>query len=179
VPGSFDGFPTATCVDAGLRKTAIFCTDELGLNTKFADREELVIIPHDAGQVTSILEYYYQHPEEIRSIAERGSRRIKQLYSYEAQILPRINLLRREIQHAGQSQEEIQRTLSARRKKSSRSEVTFGLLAGLKKRTPTWVMSLLRRGVHVLRSSKRLLALLKRVLPAPLLRFLARLRDAD
>jgi glycosyltransferase involved in cell wall biosynthesis len=178
VPGSFDGFPTATCVDAGLRKTAIFCTDELGLNTQFADREELVIIPHDAGQVTSILEYYYQHPEQLKNIAEKGSRRIKQLYSYEAQILPRINLLRQEIQRAGQSQEEIRHTLNVRRKKSKRSEATFGLLAGLKKRTPAWLMNLLRRGMHTLRSRKRLLVLLKRVLPAPLLRFLTRLRDS-
>ena len=30
--GSFDGFPTASCIDAGLRKTAIFCTDPLDLN---------------------------------------------------------------------------------------------------------------------------------------------------
>jgi hypothetical protein len=128
--------------------------------------------------VTSILEYYYQHPEEIRNIAEKGSRRIKQLYSYEAQILPRINLLRQEIQRAGQSREEIRRTLNARRKKSKMSEATFGLLTGLKKRIPPWVMNLLRRGMHTLRSRKRLLALLKRVLPAPLLRFLAKLRDS-
>ncbi|MCK7520977.1 MAG: glycosyltransferase [Ignavibacteriales bacterium] len=33
--GSFDGFPTASCTDAGLRKTAIFCSDELNLNDKY------------------------------------------------------------------------------------------------------------------------------------------------
>ena len=95
-PGSFDGFPTASCVDAGLRKTAIFCTDELGLNlnpfsdsSQFVEGEEIVIIPHDADQITGIIERYYHNPEQLKAIAESGSIRIKRLYGFEAQILPR------------------------------------------------------------------------------------------
>jgi len=107
-PGSFDGFPTGSCVDAGLRKTAIFCTDELGLNKNFfIDRQDIVIIPHDAAMITSILENYYHEPEKLKTICETGSLRIKHLYSYEAQIVPRINLLRGEIENADRSKNAI------------------------------------------------------------------------
>jgi len=45
--GAFDGFPTGSCVEAGLRKVAVFCTDELKLNNHFTNNEEIVIIPHE------------------------------------------------------------------------------------------------------------------------------------
>ncbi|HEX7494805.1 MAG TPA: glycosyltransferase [Bacteroidales bacterium] len=102
--GSFDGFPTGSCVDAGLRKTAIFCTDELGLNTKaFSNGDEIVIIPHNAESITRTIEGYYHDPEKLKSISERGSLKIKQLYSFEAQILPRISLLKKEVELAERS----------------------------------------------------------------------------
>ncbi len=103
--GSFDGFPTGCCVDAGLRKTAIFCTDELGLNKikAFSEGEEIVIIPHNAATITRTVESYYHNPGKLKALAEKGSLKIKQLYSFDAQILPRINLLKNEIEHAEQS----------------------------------------------------------------------------
>jgi glycosyltransferase involved in cell wall biosynthesis/SAM-dependent methyltransferase len=100
-PGSFDGFPTGSCVDAGLRKTVIFCTDELGLNNNyFSEGNEIVIIPHDAEKITSIIENYHDRPEKLKDISENGCLRIKQLFNYDAQILPRINLLKNEIDQA-------------------------------------------------------------------------------
>ncbi len=107
-PGSFDGFPTGSCVDAGLRKTAIFCTDELNLNKKvfsdgneFVPGEELIIIPHNAKTITSMIEAYYYNPHKLKAISENGSRTIKRLFGFEAQMLPRINLLKKEIELAG------------------------------------------------------------------------------
>ena len=70
--GNFDGFPTGTCVDAGLRKTALFCTDELHMNAHFIEDEEIVIIPHDAVQIVDIIESYYRDPEKLKRVAENG-----------------------------------------------------------------------------------------------------------
>ncbi len=118
-PGSFDGFPTGSCVDAGLRKTAIFCTDELNLNKKvfsegneFVEDKEIVIIPHDAVRITSIIESHYHDPKKLKTISENGSLRLKQLFGFEAQILPRINLLRAEIELADSSRRVIRKTIN-------------------------------------------------------------------
>ena len=121
-PGSFDGFPTGSCVDAGLRKTAIFCTDELGLNKKFFfDRQDIVIIPHDSARITSIIESYYHDSGKLKKICEAGSLRIKLLYSYKAQILPRINLLKNEIENAERSKKAIVKAMNTSMQKRENS----------------------------------------------------------
>jgi len=95
--GAFDGFPTGACVEAGLRKVAMFCTDELKLNNHFTDNEEIVIIPHDAGKIVRIIESFYQEPAKLRGIGEKGAIKACDVFSYECQILPRIRLLESEM----------------------------------------------------------------------------------
>lgn len=97
--GAFDGFPTGSCVEAGLRKTALFCTDTLNLNgSRLINGEEIIIIPHDAEKIREIIESYYNNPELLRKIGENGQEKLLYLYSYEYQIAPRIKLLRQEIE---------------------------------------------------------------------------------
>lgn len=96
--GSFDGFPTASCTDAGLRKTAIFCTDELKLNHDFfKEDEEIVILPESIDEMIEKIEYYYANPVLLKNIGENGQKRIRELYSFEKQLAPRIALLKEEI----------------------------------------------------------------------------------
>jgi len=95
--GAFDGFPTGSCVEAGLRKVAVFCTDELKLNNHFTDNEEIVIIPHDCDGIVKIIEAYYNAPDKLRSIGEKGAAKLQEVFSYENQILPRIKILENEI----------------------------------------------------------------------------------
>lgn len=95
--GSFDGFPTASCTEAGLRKVAIFCTDELKLNKYFIDNQEIVIIPHDSRRIVQIIESYFENPSRLRDIGEKGAVKIQEIYSYENQILPRIKVLENEL----------------------------------------------------------------------------------
>jgi spore maturation protein CgeB len=83
-------------VEAGLRKVAMFCTDELKLNTHFTDNEEIVIIPHDAGSIVCMIEAFYEKPDKLRSIAEKGAAKMRKVYSYERQIMPRIKMLESE-----------------------------------------------------------------------------------
>lgn len=94
--GAFDGFPTGSCVEAGLRKVAVLCTDELKLNNHFTDNEEIVIIPHDADRIVRMIEAFYKKPDKLRSIAKKGAAKMRKVYSYERQILPRIKLLESE-----------------------------------------------------------------------------------
>ncbi|MDI6644797.1 MAG: glycosyltransferase [Methanobacteriaceae archaeon] len=91
--GSFDGFPTGSCTEASLHQVAIFCTDELGLNTKFS-KDEIVIIPHNVKEIVKIIEKYYHDPIKLEKIARKGCKKVKEIYSYKNQIEPRINILK-------------------------------------------------------------------------------------
>lgn len=95
--GSFDGFPTASCTDAGLKKVAIFCTDELKLNQgRFIDNEDIVIIPHNSAEIVKIIESFLKNPKKLKDIGEKGQEKIIRLYNFEAQIEPRIKILKEE-----------------------------------------------------------------------------------
>jgi glycosyltransferase involved in cell wall biosynthesis len=95
--GAFDGFPTTSCVEAGLRKVAVFCTDELKLNNHFIDNEEIVIIPHDTDGIAQIIEAFYKEPDKLRSVAEKGAAKMREVFSYERQILSRVKLIESEM----------------------------------------------------------------------------------
>lgn len=92
--GSFDGFPTSSVLEAGLNEVAMFCTDELKLNgNRFKDDDEIVIIKHDIDDVCKKIQYYYDHPKQLRNISINGRKKILELYGYEHQIIPRTNIL--------------------------------------------------------------------------------------
>ena len=95
LPGSFDGFPTASCTEGGLRGVAIFCTDEFNsARGTFVDGQDFVLINYDVADIVHKVEHYYLNPAELKVIGEFGSQKILNLYSYESQIEPRIRILR-------------------------------------------------------------------------------------
>jgi glycosyltransferase involved in cell wall biosynthesis len=97
--GSFDGFPTASCTEGGLRGVAIFCTDEFNLSPGFfTDKHDIVLLKYDLDEIVDKLSWYYHHPESLREIGENGKETIKKLYSCDAQITPRVNVLRKLIE---------------------------------------------------------------------------------
>ena len=97
--GAFDGFPTGCCNDAGLREVAIFCTDDLHQNDGyFVDKAEMMIVEHNVADIVHKIDYYYESPDELRRMSTRGRAKIKQLYSLEAQLEPRIQILKQEIE---------------------------------------------------------------------------------
>lgn len=91
--GVFDGFPTAACAEAALCGVPLFCTDPLRQNTAFRDGEEIVIIPHDAAKICDLIEGYYQDPDLLGSLGRRGQEAFRKVFSYEAQVVPRCNIL--------------------------------------------------------------------------------------
>ncbi len=99
--GAFDGFPTGCGSDAMLHRVAQLCTDPLGLNSKFADGKELVIVPHDPHTIVGKILYFRDYPEELRAIGEAGYRAALNVYGFDAQVKPRIKILEREIVQAG------------------------------------------------------------------------------
>jgi len=160
--GSFDGFPTASCVDAGIRKTAIFCTDELSLNTQFVDGEELVIIHHNAPQIVSVIENYYNNPQKLKALAENGCRKIKKLYSYNAQILPRINIINKELVSIKDHKKVVITTMSLSQRLGHQ---IFTLLSNLSKFIPPWGKNIIKKMDYALRSNKSIFNFVKKFVP--------------
>jgi len=101
-PGAFDGFPTGSATDAMLNKLALFCTDPLHLNQKFEDECELVIVPHNVEAIVDRISWYRNNPIALRDLACKGRQAAQRIYSFEAQIAPRLEILRREMKQSEQ-----------------------------------------------------------------------------
>lgn len=96
-PGAFDGFPTACGSDAMLNEVALFCTDPLHLNAAFEDGRDLVLVPHDTAAIVEKLSWYRANPSALRALARSGRTKAARVYSFEAQLAPRLALLQRQI----------------------------------------------------------------------------------
>jgi len=93
-PGKFDGFPTGCCIEAGLCGTAVFATDELGMNEeRLRDGEEIVIISPEPQQIAETVGEYIANPEQLASLGQNGQRAIRRLFSLDVQMSPRLRVL--------------------------------------------------------------------------------------
>lgn len=91
--GSFDGFPTATAVEAGLRGAVVACTDLLDQNRHFVDGYDIVLIPHKAEAIAERLAEYAAAPERLRDIGERGRTAFRRLFGIDCQMEPRMRIV--------------------------------------------------------------------------------------
>ncbi|OJV86889.1 MAG: hypothetical protein BGO39_13115 [Chloroflexi bacterium 54-19] len=91
--GAFDGFPTASCFEAGLNGVAVFCTDELKNNFLFEDGKDLVIISPDPDEIVRKIISYYGEPEKLAALAQNGMVRFQELGSLENNLSPRLKIL--------------------------------------------------------------------------------------
>lgn len=93
--GSIDGFPTGCCVEAGMRGTAVFATDEFdSAKSSYTDGEDIVLVKYDVGDIVDKVEQYYRNPERLKVIGENGIKTIRKIHRLETQMTPRIDLLR-------------------------------------------------------------------------------------
>ena len=92
--GTFDGFPTGSATEAMIRGVLLLCTDELKLNVKFKNRKDLIIIKPDINNVAKTIEKIYRNPNKITKIAKQGSKKAKEIYSKESQIVPRCKIIK-------------------------------------------------------------------------------------
>jgi len=98
VGGVFDGFPAYGCTDAGLRGTSIFAIDEFNsASGRFTDGENIVLLKYDLWDIVGKIEKYHADPAALKLLGERTLHRVRKLYSVDAQITPRVELLRKVI----------------------------------------------------------------------------------
>ncbi|MEC5157853.1 glycosyltransferase family 4 protein [Chryseobacterium sp. MP_3.2] len=92
--GSFDGFPLGTVVEAALNGVMVMLSDGLEQNTTFVNDEEVVIIDSDSKLIETILEELINEPQRIAQIAKKGTLKFQEIYSNEAQMTPRLKVLK-------------------------------------------------------------------------------------
>lgn len=91
--GSFDGFPTGCCVDAGLNGTAILCTDPLKQNVVFENNRDICIISTNVVEITDKVLYYLNNPDILYDLSKNGQRKLFEVYDMEKQMEKRIKIL--------------------------------------------------------------------------------------
>jgi Glycosyl transferases group 1 len=96
--GSFDGFPLGTIVEAALNGVAVMLTDPFEENVLFKEGQEVIIIKPELSDITEKFEYYFNSLPEFYNIARQGRNKFQQLYSFDAQMKPRLALLNKLIE---------------------------------------------------------------------------------
>lgn len=91
--GAFDGFPTGSCMEAGMCGVAVFCTDTLKLNVALRDGEEVVVIPSEPDEIANVLAEYRAAPERLAQLGAAAAARFPKLFGVEEQMPPRLRLL--------------------------------------------------------------------------------------
>jgi len=97
-PETFDGFPTTCVVEAGLQGVAMFLTDYQNMNqnldgTPIFSSAEMEIITRDCEMICNRLQYYIGDREALRNLGQTGRLAILREFSFERQMVPRIELL--------------------------------------------------------------------------------------
>lgn len=91
--GAFDGFPTASVVDAMMCGATAFITDPLRLNHELRTTREFVLIEPDADSTAGAILRTFRTPGEMARIGEGGRLAVRRLFSLESQMRPRIAAL--------------------------------------------------------------------------------------
>ena len=92
--GAFDGFPTGSCVAAGLQEAAIFCTDVLRENTDYRDGVDLVLVEPSVNDIVRRLLPVIQERGALARIGRNGRLRLIEIFGRETQLPPRFAVLR-------------------------------------------------------------------------------------
>ena len=91
--GSFDGFPTASVVDAMMCGAAAFLTDPGGINHELRANREFIQIEPDADTTAEAILRTLRSPGHIARIGEAGRVRVRRLFGLEGQMEPRVAAL--------------------------------------------------------------------------------------
>jgi glycosyltransferase involved in cell wall biosynthesis len=89
--GNFDGFPLGA--DAGYMGVALFVTDELNQNIYY-NKDEIVIINHNADDITKKISYYYKNTDELYELSQKCQKATMRAFDVETQCIERVNLFK-------------------------------------------------------------------------------------
>lgn len=92
-PGSFDGFPTGCCTEAGLCGVAVFCTDPLNQNIAFEDQKEIVLITDNAWEISEAINNYYRQPASLLKLMQQGQAAFKKTFGLTNQMKARFKII--------------------------------------------------------------------------------------
>ncbi|OLE49186.1 MAG: hypothetical protein AUI36_20575 [Cyanobacteria bacterium 13_1_40CM_2_61_4] len=92
-PGNFDGFPTASCVEASLCSVAMVCTDILRLNTHYKDGIDICLIEPNVNDIVQKALYFHNNPEHLYRVARNGMEVSRLLFNPEIQMSKRHKVL--------------------------------------------------------------------------------------
>ena len=95
--GAFDDFPTGSAIEAMLNKVLLIATDCLNQNIVFKDKRDILLIKPEVDDIVKSIEDCYKKPEKMIKIIENGYNVVQENYSYDKQILSRINIIQKEL----------------------------------------------------------------------------------
>ncbi|MBB3676492.1 glycosyltransferase [Modestobacter versicolor] len=88
-PGSFDGFPTGSCVEAALCGVALVATDPMDQNRLYTDGQDIHMPRADATDVVQRVLAMLGEPDGVRRVGQAGLRTTRRAYGVDAQLSSR------------------------------------------------------------------------------------------
>ena len=92
-PGSFDGFPTGCCIEAGLAGVAVFCTDELKLNTYFTNHQDICLISKNKDEICDLIRMYFKDLDSLYLLSRNCQKSFKKVFDLEKQMSQRVKII--------------------------------------------------------------------------------------
>ncbi len=99
-PGKFDGFPTGAAVHAGLQGVAVFASDCLWQNHYLENGKEIILIGHSPTEIAQQIDSFVTDRAKLVQLKQAGKEAFHRLYSIDAQMRPRLELLLHQLQNA-------------------------------------------------------------------------------
>jgi hypothetical protein len=101
-PGSFDGFPTGACIEAGFYGVLNCINDPLDLNPCFTDGVDIILLNLDQQRSVSRLRDLIENPTELYRLAEQGWRKFHEVFDTNRQLWARTRVIAAELsRHEG------------------------------------------------------------------------------
>lgn len=94
----FDGFPLSPIIDASMNSCAIITTDEMSESIHFENfRESFIIVDTKSKEIIEAINKLISNPNKINTLAELSFNAILSHFSFENQVTPRVNTLKKYI----------------------------------------------------------------------------------
>jgi glycosyltransferase involved in cell wall biosynthesis len=99
--GQYDGFPLGAAVEAGLRGVAVLASDEMNERGPFRPDVDLQVVELHADPIAERLVHLARHPGEMVQLGENARAAFSDVYGFERQLRPRIELLQTLLDRSG------------------------------------------------------------------------------
>lgn len=97
VPGSFDGFPTGGCQEAGLQGVVNCINDPLGLNIALVPGRDFVLVHRDPVEAADALLELLGDPAGLYAMAERNLAAYRTVFDADVQLAARTSVIDAEL----------------------------------------------------------------------------------